>query len=398
MAILYGTTGDGTTLPVLVDQFGNLLAKGIDGQPGAPGPPGPSGGAFPLPPGATDGALLGWQNGDLVWITDPFPPVVTSGFKPIIYTGNGGTQSITGVGFSSGLVWIKNRTGNIDHNLYDVIRGVNKPLITNNTAPEDSTNIYGAVSAFDSDGFTVQGGSTDATRANAISVPYVAWCWDAGDTTVTNKNGSIESQVRANLSAGFSIVKWNNGGGGVQNVGHGLSAPPAFWIFKPIDTSGSWFVYHKSIGTGKYLRLERLDKEAGTLTYWTPTATTMNVATNIVVGTSSNMIAYCWAETPGVSSFGEFPGQGGSPFTVTTGFRPAFLMVKSANTAGGWVIVDSARSPSNPVETMLEANTSNAKSSGVDRFNFTDTGFEVIAASDRDPNVSGREYIYAAFA
>jgi len=43
MAILYGTTGDGTTLPVLVDQFGNLLAKGIDGEPGPPGTPGEPG-------------------------------------------------------------------------------------------------------------------------------------------------------------------------------------------------------------------------------------------------------------------------------------------------------------------------------------------------------------------
>ena len=36
MAILLGTTATGETLPVLVDQFGNLLAKGIDGAPGWP--------------------------------------------------------------------------------------------------------------------------------------------------------------------------------------------------------------------------------------------------------------------------------------------------------------------------------------------------------------------------
>ncbi len=43
MAILYGTQSNGETLPVLVDQFGNLLAKGIDGQPGGEGPPGKDG-------------------------------------------------------------------------------------------------------------------------------------------------------------------------------------------------------------------------------------------------------------------------------------------------------------------------------------------------------------------
>ena len=52
MAILFGTTSTGNTLPVLVDQFGNLLAKGI---PGDEGPPGPPGGAFALPPDPVDG-------------------------------------------------------------------------------------------------------------------------------------------------------------------------------------------------------------------------------------------------------------------------------------------------------------------------------------------------------
>jgi len=43
MAILYGTQSNGETLPVLVDQFGNLLAKGINGAPGTPGEPGKDG-------------------------------------------------------------------------------------------------------------------------------------------------------------------------------------------------------------------------------------------------------------------------------------------------------------------------------------------------------------------
>jgi hypothetical protein len=67
MAILYGTQSNGETLPVLVDQFGNLLAKGIEGQPGEPGPPGPPGvGELPLDP--YEGALLGWQDGQLAWV------------------------------------------------------------------------------------------------------------------------------------------------------------------------------------------------------------------------------------------------------------------------------------------------------------------------------------------
>ena len=55
MAILFGTQSNGETLPVLVDQFGNLLAKGIEGEPGPPGPPG----IGQLPPDPVEGALLG---------------------------------------------------------------------------------------------------------------------------------------------------------------------------------------------------------------------------------------------------------------------------------------------------------------------------------------------------
>jgi len=69
MAILYGTTGDGTTLPVLVDQFGNLLAKGIDGEQGPPGQPGEQGppGAGQLPAGE-DGQYLQLVNGSPAWV------------------------------------------------------------------------------------------------------------------------------------------------------------------------------------------------------------------------------------------------------------------------------------------------------------------------------------------
>ena len=87
MAILYGTQSNGETLPVLVDQFGNLLAKGIDGargpagdqgeqgDQGIPGNPGAPGQGVPLPYGE-DGSYLQIVNGAPEWIgeTPPEPP------------------------------------------------------------------------------------------------------------------------------------------------------------------------------------------------------------------------------------------------------------------------------------------------------------------------------------
>jgi hypothetical protein len=50
----------------------------------------------------------------------------------------------------------------------------------------------------------------------------VAWCWKAGGTAVTNTDGSITSQVSANVDAGFSIVGYTKTGSNAS-VGHGLS-------------------------------------------------------------------------------------------------------------------------------------------------------------------------------
>ena len=89
MAILSGTTADGQTLPVLVDQFGNLIAKGIQGEPGAkgqdgaqgepgavgaPGPKGDPGDGLPLPLGE-EGSVLTIRNGVPVWSSDTPAPV-----------------------------------------------------------------------------------------------------------------------------------------------------------------------------------------------------------------------------------------------------------------------------------------------------------------------------------
>lgn len=101
MAILYGTQSNGETLPVLVDQFGNLVAKGIEGQPGQPGqpgeqgPPGPEGppGELELPPDPYEGALLGWENGELAWVSTAVPlPAGTYG--PFTYDSVGGILTV----------------------------------------------------------------------------------------------------------------------------------------------------------------------------------------------------------------------------------------------------------------------------------------------------------------
>ena len=58
---------------------------------------------------------------------------------------------------------------------------------------------------------------------------------DSG-VSVTNVP-SIASTVRANPSAGFSIVKGNFSSLGDGTLGHGLNAAPTFYIIRNIDSS-----------------------------------------------------------------------------------------------------------------------------------------------------------------
>jgi hypothetical protein len=123
-----------------------------------------------------------------------------------LYTGNGSTQNITGLAFSPDLVWMKSRSIAYYNVLYDVVRGTGTAaaLYSNTTEAENANPSLQNLTAFNSDGFSL--GTASPNIVNAPGSPYVAWAWDAGTSTVSNTDGSITSQVRANVSAGFSVV------------------------------------------------------------------------------------------------------------------------------------------------------------------------------------------------
>jgi hypothetical protein len=76
--------------------------------------------------------VSGAPSGSLDIATQNLPaPTIADGsqyFNTVIYTGNGSTQAITGVGFQPDLVWIKARetvTSNGNHGVWDAVRGCN---------------------------------------------------------------------------------------------------------------------------------------------------------------------------------------------------------------------------------------------------------------------------------
>jgi hypothetical protein len=139
------------------------------------------------------------------------------------YTGNGSTQTISGLNFSPDFGWFKRRGPSAaSHFLFDQVRGAGKFLVSNTTAAEGNDSVN-TLQSFDSTGYTM--GNTGAMNESGST--YVAWSWDAGSSTVTNTEGSITSQVRANASAGFSVVTYTSSSS-VSTVGHGLGVTRLF--------------------------------------------------------------------------------------------------------------------------------------------------------------------------
>ena len=172
-------------------------------------------------------------------------------FNPIIYTGNGGTQALTGVGFQPDWVWVKSRDVAKDHMVFDVVRGVQKSIRPNATTAEDNSSEY--LTTFGTDGFTLGGNG----KTNGNGNTFVAWNWKAGNSQgSSNTAGSINTTYTSvNTTAGFSISTYT-GTAATATIGHGLGVVPKMIITKRISGGNEdWGVYHASVGATKYLKL-----------------------------------------------------------------------------------------------------------------------------------------------
>ena len=297
-------------------------------------------------------------------------------FNTLLYTGNGAnSRSITGVGFKPDWTWIKKRgPSTANHLLQNTVFGAGtmKGLASNDTSTAGNYDQYGYISAFGSNGFTLQEG-TDASysndNANENNSTYVAWNWKAADhdrsLATINQDGSISSLVSANKAAGFSIVKYTGNQTAGASVGHGLGVAPKMVILKNITRSGfGWLVYHEAISPNAAIVLNSTDAKATDIAFFNNTATTTTTFTlgSDTFGNSNDYpyIGYCFADIASYQKVGSYTGNGNDAGTIVdTGFTPQFVMIKSSssndNGGGSWLMYDNARSTSNPRNKRLYA-------------------------------------------
>ena len=218
------------------------------------------------------------------------------------------------------------------------------------------------------------------------------------DATPPISYPSIASTVRANPSAGFSIVKWT-GTGSAATVAHGIAAPK-FIITKSLANTTNWVVGHEGITWNNFMFLDTADAQGASAAVWNNTAPDSNVfsvaSSSYINPAGSDVIGYCFCPVEGYSVFGSYEGNGlaDGPF-IYTGFKIEFLIIKSADTAQYWYLADSARSPFNDGLTEgLWANTADSEFSyDVD---FLSNGFKHY---NQSANLNTTDtFIYAAFA
>jgi hypothetical protein len=335
-------------------------------------------------------------------------------FGTLTYTGNGTGSGSTnnirsgdvsnGVGgeidFKPDFTWIKSRSNAQNHNLFDSNRGAGIVLYSQLDYDEADTSAF--FTSFEDKGFNLaqNGGDT-----NFNNYTYVAWNWKAnGGTTSSNSNGSITSTVQANTDAGFSIVTWTGNATLNSSVGHGLNSAPEIYIIKNRDdNSTNWAVPTTVIDGTHDVGYLNLSNGYGAHGVTLPTSSIVYLSgANNQNGSGDKMLMYCFHSVEGFSKFATYEGNQDTDGTfVYTGFRPAWLMIKDADTSGyNWYMYDNTRLGYNPNSIYSLANGTAAAETNYsgDSVDFLSNGFKLrTLASGRGTNRSVT-YLYLAFA
>jgi hypothetical protein len=316
-------------------------------------------------------------------------------FQSWLYTGNGSTQTITnGIDLAGegGLVWVKSRSGARDHFWVDTNRGVLK-VITSNTSGGESS-VANSVTAFSGSGFSI--GSSIGVNNNTET--YASWTFRQAPRF-------------------FDVVTYT-GTGANRTIAHDLGVVPGSIIVKRTDTTGDWQVYHRSNTAAPETDYLVLNSSAATVddnTRWNdtlPTSTVFSLGTNATVNASGGTyVAYLFAHDPlgpsedgsdGLIACGSYTGNGSTDGpAITLGWEPQWVIVKRADSASSWFLMDTMRglSVGNGVTgNTYYVNPSNSNAEDVfgnGSIDPTPTGF-TADGTNTNINASGGTYIYIA--
>lgn len=213
--------------------------------------------------------------------------------------------------------------------------------------------------------------------------------------------------------AGFDVITYT----GTSTAGHALPhslgrTPEMIWVRPKSGANShlqSWRVYHKGLDGGtnpshKWLSISSSAAESDDTQFWNdtePTSTHVTLGNSVEANNSTlQYIMMLFSSVDGISKVGYFTGSS-SDVTITTGFQPRFVIIKSIGQAYPWMVLDSVRgwgsSDDGGDDPYLRLNLADAQVNFNNGYK-TSTGFVVDAGSAFVNNGSGSSYIYYAHA
>ena len=117
-------------------------------------------------------------------------------------------------------------------------------------------------------------------------------------------------------------------------------------------------------------------------------------------GSSATYVAYSWHEVAGFSKFGSYTGNGNAdgPF-ISTGFKPAWVMIKRTDAVSSWSIYDSKRSISNVSDNLVWADLASAEGTSTQySVDILSNGFKLRDGNSNSQNINNGVFFYMAFA
>ena len=299
-------------------------------------------------------------------------------FSTYLYTGNGSTQTITnGIDLAGkgGLVWMKDRVASSygNHILVDTVQTpAGSYLKTNSTDAAASSGFI----TFNSNGFYLPGNSAVNISGNATA----SWTFRKAPKF-------------------FDVVTYTGNGTFVRQINHSLGVTPGFIVVKRTDSTGNWMCVHRNNPMGE-LVLNSSNANTGNtdnIEVWTSTYIGVSNAANT---NGATYVAYLFAHdttSDGIIQCGSYTGNGSSTGpTVTLGWEPQWLLVKSATSGAPWRLMDVMRGLSETSSFFLDPSLSDAETpnQGAQLIPAA-TGFR-IASTSSALNSNGQTYIYIA--
>jgi hypothetical protein len=304
----------------------------------------------------------------------------------------------------TGFSIIKNRDATDGFIWQDSMRGVGQyggtaPSTAFNTASTDMIQKY------------LKGGfqTEDADAVNTSGESYVAHNWVLNNgTNVTDTSGDLSTELQANATAGVSVANFTVSGSGNVTWAHGLGGVPEMGMLFVYNGTPYGTTYHHSASTtpwNNYLLATSSQALATASGIWGSSKPSSTLWTGLVGSLFSAGVPYTFYSFRGIEGFSKVGAYSANnsedgPFAYC-GFRPSFLLIKSVG-AISWYVIDSKRSPINPVTRGLTWDNNQVEFTNQFTIDFLSNGFKIRNSSSGSGgstnNTSYSPYLFYAVA